>query len=140
MYDAIEFVKKTKSTITNDLIDKKVVVIGAGNTAIDAATCSVRLGAAQVQIIYRRTANEMTAYPFEYDFAKQEGVEFRWLSLPKRIIGDEKGNVIGLECVKMELGEEVDGKAKLYEVERFKLYYSGGRCYSRNRTNTPSVH
>lgn len=117
VYDAIDFVKSTKRTITNDLIGKSVAVIGAGNTAIDAATCSVRLGAAQVQIIYRRTINEMTAYPFEYDFAKQEGVEFRWLSLPKRIIGDEEGNVIGLECVKMELGEEVDGKAKLHEVK-----------------------
>ncbi|MGG0658403.1 NAD(P)-dependent oxidoreductase [Rummeliibacillus pycnus] len=117
VYDAIEFVKSTKNDITNDFVGKSVAVIGAGNTAIDAATCSIRLGAAQVQIIYRRTAKEMTAYPFEFDFAKQEGVEFRWLSLPKRIIGDDEGNVIGLECVRMELGEEVDGKANLHEIK-----------------------
>lgn len=117
VYDAIDFVKSTKNVLTKNLIGKSVAVIGAGNTAIDAATCSVRLGAAQVQIIYRRTANEMTAYPFEYNFAKQEGVEFRWLSLPQRIIGDDQGNVIGLECIKMELGKEVDGKAKLHEIK-----------------------
>lgn len=117
VFDAIEFVKGTKQELTKDLIGKRVAVIGAGNTAIDAATCSVRLGAANVQIIYRRTENEMTAYPFEYDFAKQEGVEFRFQALPKRIIGDELGNVIALECVKMALGEEVEGKAKLIEIE-----------------------
>lgn len=117
VYDAIDFVKSTKETITEELVGKSVAVIGAGNTAIDAATCSVRLGASQVQIIYRRTAKEMTAYPFEYDFAKQEGVLFQWLTLPKRIIGDEKGNVVGLECIKMELREEENGKAKLREIK-----------------------
>ncbi len=83
VFDAIEFVKSTKQELTKDFIGKRVAVIGAGNTAIDAATCSVRLGAANVQIIYRRTENEMTAYPFEFDFAKQEGVEFRLLAITK---------------------------------------------------------
>ena len=73
-----------------DLVGKRVAVIGAGNTAIDAATCSVRLGAEQVQIVYRRTQKEMTAYDFEYEFAKQDGVEFQWLTAPKQIIGDER--------------------------------------------------
>lgn len=117
VYDAIEFVKESKATFTDKVRGKKVAVIGAGNTAIDAATCSIRLGAEQVQIVYRRTANEMTAYDFEYDFAKNDGVEFRWLSAPKRIIGDENGNVTGLQCVKMELGQaSEDGKAALMEV------------------------
>ena len=116
VYDAIDFVKESKAAFTDTVIGKKVAVIGAGNTAIDAATCSVRLGAERVQIVYRRTVNEMTAYPFEYDFAKQDGVEFRWLSLPKRIIGNEQGQVTGLECIQMELGEATEGKAALYEV------------------------
>lgn len=116
VYDAIDFVKESKSAVTDKVLGKKVAVIGAGNTAIDAATCSVRSGAEQVQIIYRRTVNEMTAYPFEYDFAKQDGVEFRWLSLPKRIIGDANGRVVGLQCVKMQLGERAEGKATLSEV------------------------
>lgn len=118
VYDAIEFIKSTKGQeITRNLIGKKVAVIGAGNTAIDAATCSIRLVAENVKIVYRRTEKEMTAYPFEYKFAKQEGVEFQWLTAPKRIIGDKNGNVIGLECVKMQLGELAGDKAILREVE-----------------------
>lgn len=114
VYDAIEFVKSTKSgKLTPDFIGKRVAVVGAGNTAIDGATCSVRLGAENVKILYRRTEEEMTAYDFEYEFAKQDGVEFRWLTAPKRIIGDENGKVTGIECLKMELGEpDPDGRRR----------------------------
>jgi dihydropyrimidine dehydrogenase (NAD+) subunit PreT len=114
VYDAIEFVKETKSgQLSNELIGKRAVVIGAGNTAIDGATCSVRLGAENVKILYRRTEEEMTAYEFEYEFAKQDGVEFRWLTAPKRIIGDENGKVTGIECLKMKLGApDKDGRRK----------------------------
>lgn len=105
VYDAIQFVKETKTKeITKELVGKRVAVIGAGNTAIDAATCSIRLGADNVKILYRRSQEEMTAYNFEYDFAKQDGVEFRWLTAPKRIVL-ENGKLIGIECMKMELGE-----------------------------------
>lgn len=119
VYDAIEFVKATKSgMLSTDLVGKRVVVIGAGNTAIDGATCSVRLGAENVKILYRRTEEEMTAYDFEYEFAKQDGVEFRWLTAPKRIIGDENGNVTGIECIKMQLGEpEKDGRRSPVAIE-----------------------
>jgi dihydropyrimidine dehydrogenase (NAD+) subunit PreT len=119
VHDAIEFVKSTKSgDISKDYIGKKVVVIGAGNTAIDGATCSVRLGAENVKILYRRTLEEMTAYDFEYEFAKQDGVEFRWLTAPKRILGNEEGRVIGIECLKMELGEPgEDGRRRPVPVE-----------------------
>lgn len=106
VFDAIEFVKETKTKpISNEFLGKKVAVIGAGNTAIDGATCSVRLGAENVKILYRRTIDEMTAYEFEYEFAKQDGVEFRWLTAPKRINGNNQGRVIGIECIKMKLGE-----------------------------------
>jgi glutamate synthase (NADPH/NADH) small chain len=105
VYDAIQFVKETKTKeITQEFVGKRVAVIGAGNTAIDAATCSIRLGADNVKILYRRSQEEMTAYNFEYDFAKQDGVEFRWLTAPKRIVS-ENGKLIGIECMKMELGE-----------------------------------
>ncbi|MER1985681.1 MAG: NAD(P)-dependent oxidoreductase [Solibacillus sp.] len=116
VYDAIEFVKESKASIPEVVLGKKVVVIGAGNTAIDAATCSVRLGAEKVQIVYRRTAKEMTAYDFEYDFAKQDGVEFRWLSMPKKILGNEQQEVTGLQCVKMKLTQLADGKGTLEEI------------------------
>lgn len=114
VHDAIEFVKRTKiGVLTEDLIGKRVAVIGAGNTAIDGATCAVRLGAEQVDILYRRTEKEMTAYQYEYEFAKQDGVGFKWLTAPKRIIGDEAGKVVGLECIKMKLGEAgADGRQR----------------------------
>ena len=97
---------------------KRVVVIGAGNTAIDGATCSVRLGAENVKILYRRTEEEMTAYEFEYEFAKQDGVEFRWLTAPKRIIGDEEWKGKAIECIKMELGEPgEDGRRSPVPIE-----------------------
>lgn len=118
VYDAIEFVKKTKQKpLPRDLMDKKVVVIGAGNTAIDAATCAKRLGAESVKIVYRRTVQEMTAYPFEFEFAKREGVEFQWLTTPKKIVSDDEGNVTGIECVKMQLEDSYDKKDTLIEVE-----------------------
>jgi glutamate synthase (NADPH/NADH) small chain len=85
-------------------------VIGAGNTAIDAATCAIRLGAGNVKMVYRRTQAEMTAYDFEFAFAKQDGVEFQWLTSPKRIVGDESGKVVGLECVRMRLEPALDGR------------------------------
>jgi dihydropyrimidine dehydrogenase (NAD+) subunit PreT len=119
VYDAIEFVKETKSgRLSQDFVGKRAVVIGAGNTAIDGATCSVRLGAENVKILYRRTEEEMTAYDFEYEFAKQDGVEFRWLTAPKRIIGDENGKVAGIECIKMHLGDpEHDGRRRPSPVQ-----------------------
>ncbi|MFD0697967.1 NAD(P)-dependent oxidoreductase [Paenibacillus sp. GCM10027628] len=112
VYDAIDFVETTKTTLDPHLVGKRVAVIGAGNTAIDAATCSVRLGAEKVQIVYRRTQAEMTAYDFEFDFAKQDGVEFRWLTAPKRIIGGANGEVIALECIRMSLEESEPGGRK----------------------------
>jgi dihydropyrimidine dehydrogenase (NAD+) subunit PreT len=119
VHDAIEFVKYTKaSELTDSVVGKKVVVIGAGNTAIDAATTALRLGASNVKILYRRTKNEMTAYQFEYDFAKQDGVEFRWLTAPAKIIGNENGEVVGLECVNMQLGEaDLDGRQRPIPID-----------------------
>ena len=114
VYDAIELVKMTKSApFPTEMKDKNVVVIGAGNTAIDGATCSVRLGAANVKILYRRSAEEMTAYDFEYEFAKQDGVEFRWLTQPVEVLCSEDGNVKGVKCVKMKLMEAAaDGRKR----------------------------
>ncbi|MEH7387862.1 NAD(P)-dependent oxidoreductase [Bacillus sp. JJ1521] len=119
VYDAIDFVKETKTKpISDRFLGSRVVVIGAGNTAIDGATCSVRLGADNVKILYRRTIKEMTAYDFEYEFAKQDGVEFRWLTTPKKILGDEQGRVKAIECIKMELGKPgEDGRRRPVPIE-----------------------
>ena len=85
-------------------IGKRVVVIGGGNTAMDAARSALRLGA-QVTIVYRRTEVEMPARKAEIHHAKEEGIEFQFLTNPVRYIGDERGNLIGVECIRMELGE-----------------------------------
>ena len=86
-------------------IGKKVAVIGGGNTAMDSARVSARLGAEKVYIVYRRTENEMPARREEIENAKEEGIGFHMLTLPIRIIGDEKSFVKNMECMKMELGE-----------------------------------
>ncbi|HEY6191836.1 MAG TPA: NAD(P)-dependent oxidoreductase [Bacteroidota bacterium] len=101
--DALEFIERvTRRTWSSVDVGKRVAVIGAGNTAIDAATEAKRLGAEQVSIIYRRSAGEMSAYAFEFDLAKRDGVVFHFLTAPKRILGN--GAVEELECTKMRLG------------------------------------
>jgi glutamate synthase (NADPH/NADH) small chain len=79
---------------------KRVAVIGAGNTAIDAANAAVRLGAFEVHLIYRRGPEHMSAFPFEYEHAKQEGVRFLWHAQPIGILGAE--TVEALELTVLE--------------------------------------
>lgn len=83
---------------------RKVVVVGGGNVAMDAVRTARRLGAESV-IVYRRSEAELPARVEEVHHAKEEGIEFRMLTNPVRILGDEKGWVKGVECVEMELGE-----------------------------------
>ena len=84
---------------------KNVAVFGAGNVAMDAARTAMRLGAETVRIVYRRSRDEMPARGAEIHHAEQEGIEFYLLTSPKRFIGDEKGRITGMECIKMQLGE-----------------------------------
>jgi heterodisulfide reductase subunit A-like polyferredoxin len=89
---------------------KRVVVIGAGDVAMDCARTAVRLGK-EVRVHYRRSRVEATADPLEIQHAEEEGVAFHFLSNPVEIIGDENGRVRGLRCVRMELGEP-DGSGR----------------------------
>jgi homotetrameric NADPH-dependent glutamate synthase len=82
-----------------------VAVVGAGNTAMDAARIALRMGAGEVTIVYRRSKKESPARVEELHHAEEEGVIFRWLTNPVRVIGTDSGWVCGLECVEMELGE-----------------------------------
>lgn len=84
---------------------KKVAVIGGGNVAMDAARSALRLGAEKVYIVYRRSEAELPARKEEVEHAKEEGVEFRLLTNPIEILGDENFVVTGLKCNEMELGE-----------------------------------
>lgn len=84
---------------------KKVAVLGGGNVAMDASRMALRLGAEKVYLIYRRSLEEMPARKEEIHHAKEEGVDFQMLCNAKRILGDERGFVNGIECLKYELGE-----------------------------------
>lgn len=83
---------------------KKVVVVGGGNVAMDAARTALRLGA-ETTIVYRRTENELPARREEVHHAKEEGIQFAMLTNPVEILGDEKGWVRAVKCIRMELGE-----------------------------------
>lgn len=116
--EALSFIAETKLAEKDGLgrlqalpVGRQVAVIGAGNTAIDAATIAKRLGAVRVTLVYRRGEDQMTAYDFEYSFIKLEGAEFRFLSQPVRVLGED-GRVVGLECLRVELGAPgPDGRA-----------------------------
>lgn len=96
---------------------KRVAVVGGGNVAMDAARCAKRLGAETVYVIYRRSMEELPARAEEVENAVEEQIEFKTLMNPTRIIGDENGNVTGIECVNMELGEPDDsGRRRPVEI------------------------
>ena len=86
-------------------IGKVVTVIGGGNVAMDSARIALRLGAEKVIIVYRRSEAEMPARREEYHHGKEEGIEFKFLTNPIKLIGDDAGNVKEMEVIKMELGE-----------------------------------
>ena len=95
---------------------KKVVVVGGGNVAMDAARTALRLGA-ETTIVYRRTENELPARKEEVHHAKEEGIQFAMLTNPVEVIGDEKGWVKAVKCIRMELGEpDESGRRSPVEV------------------------
>jgi glutamate synthase (NADPH/NADH) small chain len=103
---------------------KDVVVLGGGNVAMDSARTAMRLGAERVRLVYRRSREEMPARVAEVHHAEEEGIEFFLLTNPTRYIGNDKGRLVGMECLKMELGEpDASGRRRPVEVKgsEFKL-------------------
>ena len=97
---------------------KNVAVVGGGNVAMDAARSALRLGAENVYIVYRRGESELPARAEEVEHAKEEGIIFRLLSNPLEVVSDGNGNVAGLRCIKMGLGEPDDsGRRRPVEIE-----------------------
>jgi dihydropyrimidine dehydrogenase (NAD+) subunit PreT len=147
--DALEFIARYK-TASNLTVGSNVVVVGAGNTAIDAANAARRLGAAHVTIVYRRTENEISAFGFEYEHAKQEGVCFEWLAQPVAIHADPaSGRIVSLECARMGSNFQLPcdmvipaiGQTPLSLLERCRgpKYYSGGDCVNGGREVVDAV-
>lgn len=94
---------------------KNVVVLGAGNVAMDSARTAMRLGADSVKIVYRRSRDEMPARNEELHHAEQEGIEFVLLTNPTQFFGDENGRLTGMECLKMKL-DELDHSGRLRPI------------------------
>lgn len=98
-------------------VGKKVAVVGGGNVAMDSARTALRLGAEKVYIVYRRSEKELPARREEVEHAKQEGIEFKLLNNPVAILGDEKGYVKAIRCIKMKLGElDASGRRRPVEI------------------------
>lgn len=115
LMEAYKFPQKSDTPVK---IGKTVVVVGAGNVAMDSARVALRLGADEVKIVYRRTWQEMPARAEEIEHAKEEGIEFNLLTLPTEILGDENNNIKSMKCIKMELGEPDDsGRRRPVPIE-----------------------
>jgi len=114
VWNSLPFIERIKTGNAPEVGDH-VAVIGGGNTAIDVAREALRLGAGEVTLVYRRTEAEMPAYPREVEEAREEGVEFLWLTVPVRFLGSRR--LTGIECRRMRLGApDASGRPRPEEV------------------------
>jgi len=113
VWDSLPFIEQIKQSLddgevtASPRIGNNVAVIGGGNTAIDAARLAIRLGAETVTLVYRRTEAEMPAFAHEVEEAREEGVQFAWLTNPVGFVGGD--HLTGLECVTMQLVDSANG-------------------------------
>jgi dihydropyrimidine dehydrogenase (NAD+) subunit PreT len=164
LIDGLAYIEESKLNGESMTVGRNVVVIGAGNTAIDCATIARRLGAGTVTIVYRRSEQDISAYRHELDFIRREGVGFRFLARPVRVIV-ENGRVTGLGCAEVDgsefviptdqvvkaIGQEKPSLARTLGLELHRGYiqvnqdfetsipgvYAGGDCIrSRNIAST----
>lgn len=126
VYSASEFLTRSNLMRAFDFpnydtpinVGERVIVIGGGNVAMDAVRTAKRLGAKEAIIVYRRSRTELPARAEEVEHAEEEGIIFKLLTNPVRILGDDNGNVVGMECVQMELGEPDDsGRRRPIEIK-----------------------
>ncbi len=121
----IDFLREFVLTGESSVKGKRVLVVGGGNVAMDCARSPIRMGAKEVTIVYRRTKKELPADPVEVHDSDLEGVKYHFLIAPKRIVA-ENNKVIGLECLKMELGEPDDsGRRRPVPVEGSEFVIPG---------------
>lgn len=105
-------------------VGERVAVVGGGNVAMDSARTSLRLGAKEVYIVYRRSRDELPARREEVENAEEEGIIFKLLNNPTRIIGNDQGEVAALECIQMELGEpDASGRRKPVPVPNSEFQF-----------------
>jgi dihydropyrimidine dehydrogenase (NAD+) subunit PreT len=137
--DGLEFIEGSKTDAASLRVGSNVIVIGAGNTAVDCATIAKRLGAGRVTMVYRRTDREMTCYEHEYDFARKEGIEFRFLAQPSRVVFED-GEPTGLECRRVELGApDATGRPAPIEVEGSEFVLAADQIVKAVGQEKPSL-
>jgi len=137
--DGLQYIEGSKHRPSQLRVGHNVIVIGAGNTAIDCATIARRLGADCVTMLYRRSENEMTAYPHEYDFVKREGVTFLFLTQPVKV-HHENGVVKSLECVRIVLGEpDASGRPSPQPIPGSTLLLPADQIIKAIGQNKPSL-
>src|SRR5215207_6264428 len=111
VYDALDFIERIKTRDWQSVpLGRTVAVLGAGNTAIDAVTQAKRLGAERVMLVYRRTERDASAYHYEMELARKDGIEFVWQAAPIGILVGENGTRLSLRC------EKTDGSLQLFEI------------------------
>jgi len=137
--DGLEFIEASKTDLDHLRVGRDVIVIGAGNTAVDCATIAKRLGAERVTMVYRRTDREITCYAHEYDFARREGIEFRFLSQPSRVMLED-GQPVGLECLRVELGAlDASGRPAPISIEESEFVLDSDQIVKAVGQNKPSL-
>jgi glutamate synthase (NADPH/NADH) small chain len=149
VFEALDFIEQIKTRDWHNVpLARTIAVIGAGNTAVDVVTQAKRLGAERVLMIYRRTANDMPAYEYEYELAKKDAVEFGWQTQPVEILSDANGAVAGLRCVKTDGSEQTfdipcEMVVKAIGQQKMRSFFetipnleldSGGRIVVNNET------
>ena len=127
VYDALHFIEKIKTRDWKSIpLGATVAVIGAGNTAIDAVTQAKRLGAEKVVMVYRRTEKDASAYAYEMELARKDGIEFIWQSAPVGILEGENGSRFSLRC------EKTDGSLRLFDIPCDMVIKATGQLKMRN--------
>ena len=127
VYDALHFIEKRKTRDWQSIpLGATVAVIGAGNTAIDAVTQAKRLGAEKVVMVYRRTEKDASAYAYEMELARKDGIEFIWQAAPVGILEGENGSRFSLRC------EKTDGSLRLFDIPCDMVIKATGQLKMRN--------
>ncbi len=116
VYEALDFIFQTHTKpFEKCAIGHQVIVIGAGNTAVDVATAAVRLGADHVTIAYRRGEEAMPAFAYEYELAKQDGIHFEWFARPVRVVAED-GRASGVEFINTEPEDPTSRRSRLKDI------------------------
>src|SRR5205823_11228999 len=119
VWEGLDFIFQTHTKpFTECEVGRRVLVIGAGNTAIDVATAAKRLGAEEVAIAYRRGEEAMPAFAYEYGLAKADGIRFEWFAQPRRVVAGPDGRAAGVEFVRTELADPTSRQSPLRTVAK----------------------